>query len=107
MLVHKKTYIHVVYFEYSLHICLLAYLVAVYFPREALITYLTTPESDFMKNFCATIYIIAQNDDNANKYELQRRSFIHLCFGKNADLLAPQSSPGPGLKAGQDQMCKL
>ena len=40
-----------------LHICLLAYLVAVYFPWETLITYLmTSHESDFMKNFAAHLY---------------------------------------------------
>ena len=44
-------------FAIYLHIFLLAYLVAVYFPWETLITYLMTHYSDFMRNICSlTLY---------------------------------------------------
>ena len=54
MLYFNRSYVS---FAIYLHIFLLAYLVAVYFPWETLITYLmTSHESDFMKNFAAHLY---------------------------------------------------
>ena len=108
MLVHKK----------NLHSCCLFWIFAAYllaglfvgsvFPKGGLDHIFDDTWIRFYEEFLRLhISIITENDNNANIYIYKEEVLSVYDFGKNADLLAPRSSPGQGLKTGQDQLYKL